>query len=170
MSTISGVPQALSFKQFHGGIRVYELGVIKKKRIGYPLEIKKNQNPNGLAQEEARKERSVEQGTQAIAPPDIEVSRRMPRVINVDKNAAYSKAKASLGEASCLLCPTFSLFLSSSVLFLLHPPLFFFPLLGSPSRFEELLPPYLAMSSSTASLRNSWATQPLIPGDVGMMW
>src|SRR6266496_142695 len=41
--------------------------------------------------------------------------------------------------------------------FLLHPPLFFFSLLDILSCSEELSPPYLAISSSTDSLRNSWA-------------
>jgi hypothetical protein len=42
---------------------------------------------------------------------------------------------------------------------LLHPPLFFFPLLNTPSRSEKLSPSHLAISSSTGSLRNSWAIQ-----------
>src|SRR5216684_7636537 len=38
-----------------------------------------------VAQEEVVKEPSVEQGTEAIALSDVQVSRKMPRVINVDK-------------------------------------------------------------------------------------
>lgn len=39
---------------------------------------------------------------EAIAPPGIEASGTMPRVINVDKNAAYPKAIAELKAAGVL--------------------------------------------------------------------
>jgi len=51
---------------------------------------------DGVAQEEVVKEPSVEQGAEAIALADVQISRKMPRVINVDKHAAYPKAIADL--------------------------------------------------------------------------
>src|SRR6266851_3529083 len=46
---------------------------------------------------------------------------------------------------------------SHLLLFLLYPPPFFFPLVGTSSPSESLLPSHPAISSSTGSLRNSWA-------------
>src|SRR6266849_4761135 len=46
---------------------------------------------------------------------------------------------------------------SHLLFFLLHPPLFFFSLLGTSSCSEGLSLPHLAINSSTGSLRNSWA-------------
>jgi transposase, IS6 family len=57
---------------------------------------------DGLAQEEAVKEPSLEEGAEAIAPTGVEVSRTMPRVIHVDTNAASPKAIAELKAAGVL--------------------------------------------------------------------
>src|SRR5258708_8071939 len=48
---------------------------------------------------------------------------------------------------------------SHLLLFLLYPPPFFFPLVGTSSPSESLRPSPPAISSSTGSLRNSWAHQ-----------
>jgi transposase, IS6 family len=57
---------------------------------------------DGLAQEEAVKEPSLEEGAEAIAPTGVEVSRTMPRVIHVNTNAASPKAIAELKAAGVL--------------------------------------------------------------------
>src|SRR5258708_10286186 len=49
---------------------------------------------------------------------------------------------------------------SHLLLFLLYPPPFFFPLVGTSSPSESLPPSHPAISSSTGSLRNSWAVTP----------
>jgi len=55
-----------------------------------------------LAQGEVVKKSSLEEGTASIAPTGSQVSRTMPRVINVEKNAAYPKALAELKAAGIL--------------------------------------------------------------------
>src|SRR5438105_3100725 len=60
--------------------------------------------PQGcLAQERMKmKGPSIEWATQSIAPAEVSVRKTLPRVINVDKNAAYPKAIADLKAAGIL--------------------------------------------------------------------
>jgi len=55
-----------------------------------------------LVQGEVVKKSPLEERTETIAPTGGEVSKTMPRVINVDKNAAYPKAIAELKAAGIL--------------------------------------------------------------------
>ena len=57
---------------------------------------------DGLAQEEDVKEFSAGAMDSVTSPADGKVSRTVPRVINVDKNAAYPKAIAELKVAGML--------------------------------------------------------------------
>ena len=57
----------------------------------------------GLAQERLKmKDSSAKRAPQSIAPTEVSVRKTIPRVINVDKNAAYPKAEASLKAAGIL--------------------------------------------------------------------
>jgi transposase, IS6 family len=58
---------------------------------------------DGLTQERMKmKDSSAKRAPQSIAPTDLEVRKTIPRVINVDKNAAYPKVIADLKAAGIL--------------------------------------------------------------------